>query len=85
MVTMPEPISMLTDFCAWASRQPERAVRLLEAHRPTSVVKAGFTEEARSISILSPVARMARPSRVRRNSVSSTSASTTASSATTVL
>ena len=78
MVTMPEPMSMFTDFCDWASRQPERAVRLPERQRPTMVVKAGLMDEERTMSGLSPVARMARPRRVRRNRLRNSTASTTA-------
>ena len=39
-------------------------------HKPTVMVKAGLIEEARTISILSPVARMESPSRVPRNRIS---------------
>ena len=41
IVTMPEPMSMLTDFCDWASRQPESAVRALATQSPTIVVNDG--------------------------------------------
>ena len=45
-------------------------------HSPTVMVKLGLMEEARTISALSPVARMLRPRRVPRNSTSSTPAAT---------
>ena len=82
MVTMPEPMSMLTDFWLCASRQPESAVSAFAAHRPMIVVTIGLMEDERTMSGLLPVARMARPSRVLRNSPSSTAASAAASSAT---
>ena len=69
MVTMPLPMSMLTDFCIWPRRHPERAVKAFATHRPTVVVKAGLMEEERTMSGLLPVARMASPSRVLRKSV----------------
>ena len=39
----------------------------LARQRPTVMVKLGLMEEARTMSLLSPVARMERPSRVPRN------------------
>ena len=82
MVTMPCPMLISTDFWAWASRQPDRAVMAPEMHRPTVVVKAGLMEEERTMSGLLPVARMARPSRVRRNTVRKPTTSATARNAT---
>ena len=82
MVTMPVPMSMLTDFWDWARRQPESAVKELDTQRPTVVVKAGLMDEERTMSGLLPVARMARPSRVRRKSERKTITRTTAMSAT---
>ena len=55
---------------------PERAVRALDTHSPTVTVNAGFRDEARTMSGLSPVARMERPMRVFRNVSSSTPART---------
>ena len=81
-VTMPEPMSIFTDFCDCASRQPESAVNAFEMHSPTVVVKTGFTEEERTMSGLSPVARIASPSFVLRNSESMSTASATAMRAT---
>ena len=75
-------MSMFTDFCDCANRHPESAVSALDRHSPTMVVTAGLIEEERTISGLSPVARMARPSLVRRNIPSSTAASSTATAAT---
>ena len=85
MVTMPVPISMFTDFWLWASRQPDSPVKALEMQRPTMVVKAGLMEEERTMSGLLPVARMARPSRVRRNRDRNRITSATAIRATRVL
>ena len=50
---------------------PDRAVSALDRHSPTVTVKVGSSDEARTISGLSPVARMESPSRVPRNSASS--------------
>ena len=72
MMTMPVPRLMSAVFWYWASRAPDRAVRALARHRPTVMVKPVLMEEARTMSGLSPVARMDRPSRVFRNSTSST-------------
>ena len=66
MTTMPVPPLMSALFWAWPTTAPDRAVRELEMHRPTVTVKVGLMEEARTISRLSPVARMLRPSRVPR-------------------
>ena len=82
MVTMPVPMSMLTDFWLCASRQPDRPVKALATHRPTMVVKAGLMEEERTMSGLSPVARIARPSLVRRNSARNATTNATAITAT---
>ena len=82
---MPVPMSMLTDFWLWASRQPDRPVKALATHRPTMVVKVGLIEEERTMSGLSPVARMARPRRVRRNRVKNTTTAATAMTATSSL
>ena len=82
MVTMPCPMLMSTDFCAWLSRQPDRPVKAFATHSPTVVVKAGLIEEERTMSGLLPVARMARPSRVPKNRVKNAATSTTAMSAT---
>ena len=60
---------MLTLFWDCASRQPDRAVNELDTHSPTVVVKTGSIEDERTMSGLLPVARIARPSLVRRNSV----------------
>ena len=78
IVTIPEPMSMLTDFCACASRQPDRAVNAFATQSPTVVVKTGSIELDLTISGLLPVARMARPSFVRRNSDRNTITSATA-------
>ena len=78
IVTMPVPRLMSTAFWDCAIRQPERPVRAFAAQRPTVVVNAGFTDEERTMSGLLPVARIARPRRVRRKSVMNTSARSTA-------
>ena len=70
MITMPVPRLMSAVFWYWASTAPERAVMELEMHRPTVTVKPVLMEEARTISGLSPVARMDNPNRVLRNSTS---------------
>ena len=54
MVTMPEPMSILTDFCDWASRQPDSPVKALATQRPTMVVKTGLIDEERTMSGLLP-------------------------------
>ena len=48
----------------------------MDTHSPTVTVNAGFRDEARTMSGLSPVARMERPMRVFRNASSSTPART---------
>ena len=58
MTTMPVPPLMSALFWAWPTTAPDRAVRELEMHRPTVTVKVGLMEEARTISRLSPVARL---------------------------
>ena len=72
MTTMPVPPLMSAVRWYWPTMPPDRAVRALAMHRPTVMVKVGFTEEARTMSRLSPVARMDRPSRVPRKSTNST-------------
>ena len=47
----------------------------LATHSPTVTVKVGLIEDARTMSRLSPVARMERPSRVPRKRTSSPPAS----------
>ena len=69
-VTMPVPVSMLTDFCICARRQPESAVNELAMQSPIIVVITGFIEEERTISGLFPVARMASPTLVLRKNPS---------------
>ena len=54
----------------------------LATHRPTVMVKVGLMEDARTISALSPVARMDRPSRVPRKSTSSAHTASTSSAVT---
>ena len=81
MMTMPVPRLMSAVFWYWASRAPDRAVRALARHRPTVMVKPVLMELARTMSGLSPVARMERPSRVFRNSTSSTAARIAAAAA----
>ena len=72
MVTMPVPMFISTAFCDCASRQPDSAVNEPAMHRPMMVVKAVFIDDERTMSGLLPVARMARPRRVFKNSVSRT-------------
>ena len=78
MVTIPVPISMLTDLCDWASRQPDSAVNEFATQSPIIVVNAGLTDEERTISGLSPVALIASPRRVFRKSPSITATAATA-------
>ena len=66
MVTMPVPTLMSQLFWYWASRPPDSAHSAPDTHRPTVMVKAGLMLEARTMAVLSPVARMDRPSRVPR-------------------
>ena len=61
IVTMPEPISMLTDFCERAKRAPDKAVKLLDMQRAMMVVCLGSIEEASTMKGLSPVALIAKP------------------------
>ena len=82
MVTMPVPILMSQDFWYSPSRQPDRAVMALATHRPTMMVRAGLMEEAFTMSSLSPVARMDRPSRVWRKTASRIPATATKAAAT---
>ena len=72
---MPVPMLMSADFWAWPTTAPDRPVRALAAHSPTVTVNAGFTDEERTMSRLSPVARMDSPSRVPKNRYSSPPAS----------
>ena len=67
MTTIPVPEPMSTVRWYWPTTAPDRAVRALAKHSPTVMVKVGLTEEARTMSRLSPVARMDSPSRVPRN------------------
>ena len=66
MVTMPLPMVTFTDFWLWARRHPDRAVKEEDMQRPTMVVKAGLMDEDFTMSGLSPVALMERPSLVLR-------------------
>ena len=81
-VTMPLPRLMSKLLPCCAMRQPERAVKLFEMHRPTVVVKTGLMEEERTMSALLPVARMERPSFVLRNAHRKRRTSATAASST---
>ena len=74
MMTMPVPRLMSAVFWYWARTAPDRAVRALEMHRPTVMVKPVLMEDARTMSGLSPVARMDRPRRVFRKMTMSTAA-----------
>ena len=76
MTTIPVPLLMSAVFWAWPTTAPDRPVRALATHRPMVMVKLGLMEEERTMSRLSPVARMLRPSRVPRKATSSTPAST---------
>ena len=67
IVTIPEPISMLTDFWDCARRHPERAVNELDTHSPIIVVITGLIDDERTISGLFPVALIARPILVFKN------------------
>ena len=67
--TMPVPRLESLNFCCWASRPPDREMMALARQSPTVVVKAGLMEEAETMSLLSPVARMDRPSWVPRKAV----------------
>ena len=70
MMTMPLPRLISAVFWYWARSAPDRAVQALAMHRPTVMVKEVLMELARTMSGLSPVARMDRPSRVFRNRAS---------------
>ncbi len=80
--TIPVPPLTSAKVLDWATMAPDSPVMALATHRPTVIVKVGLMEEARTISALSPVARMDRPSRVPKNRYSSTPAAmvTTAAS-----
>ena len=67
MTTIPAPLLISADFWYWPTTAPERAVKALEIQSPTVMVNTGFTDDARTISRLSPVARMLKPRRVPRN------------------
>ena len=75
--TMPVPPFTSAKVLYWAAMAPARPVMALAAHRPTVMVKFVLMEEARTISMLSPVARMDRPSRVPRNSTSTAARAST--------
>ena len=60
-------------------------MKAFATHRPTVVVKTGFIDEYLTISVLSPVARIARPRRVLRNTDRKTTVSATAMRATMTL
>ena len=68
--TMPVPLFTSAKVLYWATMAPDRPVMALATHRPTVMVKLGLMEEARTMSALSPVARMDRPSRVPRKRTS---------------
>ena len=76
MTTIPVPMFTLALRWDWPTRAPEKAVRALAMHSPTVMVKFGLMEEALTMSRLSPVARMDRPSRVPRKATSSRAAPT---------
>ena len=82
-VTMPVPRLMSQLLFTSPVRQPASPVRELATHSPTVMVKAGLMEEARTMSALSPVARMDRPSRVRKKSATSTAAAAKMAASTT--
>ena len=69
IVTIPVPISILTDFCDCARRHPASPVNALATQSPTIVVNTGLIEDERTISGLLPVALMASPSLVFKNKV----------------
>ena len=81
MMTMPVPRLMSAVFWYCASTAPLRAVMALDRHSPTVTVKAVLIEDARTMSGLSPVARMESPSRVFKNSTSSTPMTTVSTAA----
>src|SRR5699024_4431671 len=56
-------------FWYWLWRAPARPVRALARQRPAVMVNPGLMLEARTMSALSPVARMDRPSRVPINTL----------------
>ena len=75
--TIPVPLFTSAKVLYCATMAPDRPVMALATHRPTVMVKLGLMEEARTISALSPVARMDRPSRVPRNSTRATHTTST--------
>ena len=82
MTTIPVPRLISAERWYWASTAPDRAVMALEMQRPTVMVNAVLMEDARTMSGLSPVARMDRPIRVPRNRMSSTQTTTVTRAAT---
>lgn len=81
--TIPVPSVMSLNFWCWASRPPLSATSALAMHRPTVVVKAGLMEDAATMSRLSPVARMDRPSWVpRKATIAAPAASATRAAST---
>ena len=82
MTTMPVPRLMSAERWYWASTAPDSAVMALAMQRPTVMVNAVLMDDARTMSGLSPVARMDRPIRVPRNAMSSAQTTTVTSAAT---
>ena len=82
IVTIPVPISILTDFCDCARRHPASPVNALATQSPTIVVNTGLIEDERTISGLLPVALMASPSLVFKNKVIMATATATTTSTT---
>ena len=66
MVTIPVPMLISAFLLYWPIRHPARPVSALDRQSPTVIVKPGLMELARTMAMLSPVARIDSPSRVPR-------------------
>ena len=73
---------MSTDFWDWERRHPDSAVKEFAIQSPIIVVNTGLIDDDFTISALFPVARIARPSRVFKNTTRKATTAATAISAT---
>ena len=82
IVTMPVPRLISQDFWYCASSPPESPVSALATHRPIVIIIPVLMLDARTISGLSPVARMESPSLVFKNREINTPTNATITAAT---
>jgi len=78
MVTYSLTNVMSTDFWDWERRHPDSAVKEFAIQSPIIVVNTGLIDDDFTISALFPVARIARPSRVFKNTTRKATTAATA-------